>query len=173
MMKRQLTWFIFATCFLLGIVSCSKDKEAEDPRLVNKANKEAGELFLKDNAERSEVIEPVKGGVQYEIIVQGDGIRPHPEDSVNVTYTGKLIDGIVFSSSEEDNLLLIRLIEGFQRGLQAMPEGSTYILYIPHHLAYGASSRTVSYDGKPVTILPFSVLIYEVTLHRVKRRIDF
>jgi len=168
MMKKQLTWFIFATCFLLGIASCSKDKEQKDQRLVNKENKEAGELFLKNNALRSEV-KQTASELQYEIIVQGDGIRPYPEDSVNVTYTGKLIDETLFSSLTEDDLLLIKLIDGFQEGLRLMPEGSTYILYIPYYLAYKNSSQTVSYDGKPVTIPAYSVLIYEVTLHRVKR----
>ena len=168
MMKRQLTWFIFATCFLLGIASCSKEKEIKDPRLVNKENKEAGELFLKDNAERSEV-KQTSTKLQYEIKDQGKGIRPHPEDSVKVTYTGKLIDGTVFSAVEEEDFLLIKLISGFQEGLKLMPEKSTYILYIPYYLAYNASSKTVNYEGKNVTILPYSALIYEVTLNRVTR----
>ena len=167
-MKRQLTWIVFATCFLAGIASCCKDKEVEDPRLVNKENKEAGETFLINNASRSKVKQTSKG-LQYEIMTPGDNIHPYPQDSVNVTYTGELIDGTLFSSSTNDDLLLIKQIEGFQDGLQLMSQGSAYTLYIPHYLGYGASSQTVVYDGKNVTILPYSVLIYKVTLNRVKR----
>ena len=169
MMKKQLKWFVFATCFLVGIVSCSKDEEeAKEQRLINKENKEAGEAFLQNNANQSGVVQ-TGTKLQYEIKVQGDGIRPDKEDSVNVNYTGKLIDGTVFTSVTGETLLLGNQIEGFKEGLLFMREGSKHILYIPQHLAYKATSKTVSYNGEAITILPFSVLIFEVTLNKVIR----
>ena len=167
-MKKQLVRFILAICFLSGVVSCGKDNEETDQRLINKENKEAGERFLINNAGQDGVKQTFTG-LQYKVEVPGTGIRPYPEDSISVTYTGKLIDGTVFASAMDENMLLIRQINGFQEGLQLMAEGATYTLYIPNYLAYGTSSRTVSYDGKAITIKPFSVLIFEITLNSVKR----
>ena len=167
-MKRQLVWFIFAICVLSGAASCKKEHDEKEQRLVNKENKEAGEQFLIDNAKRDSVKQTFTG-LQYEIKESGTGNRPYPEDSINVTYTGKLIDGAVFASETDEDMLLIKQIEGFREGLQLMAEKAVYTLYIPYYLAYNNSSRTVSYDGKTVVIQPYSVLIFEITLNRVKR----
>ena len=168
MMKRQLAWFIFAICLLSGVASCKKDKEETDPRLINKENKEAGEQFLKENANQAGVKETYTG-LQYKIEKPSIGIHPFPEDSINVNYTGKLIDGTIFTSVESEDMLLARMIKGFQEGLQLMGEGATHTLYIPYYLAYGASSQNFSYNGKTKTIQPYSVLIFEVSLNRVTR----
>ena len=170
MIKKQLVWLVFAICFLSGVASCKKDDEKKDQRLVNKENKEAGEQFLIDNAKANrDSVKQTFTGLQYKVKVSGTGIRPYLEDSINVTYTGKLIDGTVFASATDENMLLVKQIEGFKEGLQLMAEKSTYTLYIPYYLAYNNSSRTVSYDGKTVIIQPYSVLIFEITLNRVKR----
>ena len=168
MMKSKLVWFIFAICLFSGVVSCKKDKEEEDPRLVNKENKEAGERFLIENASRDSVKQTFTG-LQYKVEITGKGIHPFPEDSVNVDYTGKLIDVAVFESETDRTMLLRGLIKGFQEGLQLMGEGSTHTLYIPYYLAYNATQQTARYDGKTVTIPPYSVLIFEVKLNRVTR----
>jgi len=168
MMKRKLVWFIFAICLFSGVVSCKKDKEEENPRLVNKENKEAGERFLIENASRDSVKQTFTG-LQYKIEIAGRGIRPFPEDSVNVNYTGKLIDGTVFESATGKTMLLRGLIEGFREGLQLMEEGATHTLYIPYYLAYKSTQQVTRYDEKTITILPYSVLIFEVTLNRVTR----
>ena len=167
-MKKQLAWFVFVICLLVGAVSCKKDKDEQDERLLNRKNKEAGEQFLIDNAGQNGV-KLTSSGLQYKIEASGTGIRPFLEDSVNVTYTGKLIDGTVFASATNEGMLLARQIAGFREGLLLMPVGSTHTLFIPYYLAYNASSRTVNHDGKAVLIRPFSVLIFEVTLNRVMR----
>ena len=170
-MKKQLVWFFFAICFFSVVASCKKDDEEKDQRLVNKENKEAGEQFLINNAEANrDSVKRTFTGLQYKVNVPSTGIRPYPEDSVNVTYTGKLIDGTVFASATGENMLLVKQIEGILEGLQLMAEKATYTLYIPYYLAYNNSSRTVSYDGKTVIIQPYSVLIFEITLNSVVRR---
>jgi len=171
MMKRKLKLFISTMCLLAVITSCGKDKEEVDQRLANKENKEAGELFLEKNAGEQGVLQTSKG-LQYKKVVDNKDskIKPYLEDTVNVTYTGKMIDDKIFVSATDEDLLLVTQIEGFQDGLQLMTEGSTYIFYIPYCLAYSASSKTVSYDGKAVTVKPYSALIFEVTLNSVKRK---
>jgi len=167
-MKKQLTWFIFVICLLLGAVSCGKDKEERDERLLNKENKEAGERFLID-IDGQEGVRQTFSGLRYKVQEQGTGVRPFWEDSVYVTYTGKLIDGTVFTSAADEGMLLRRQIAGFQDGLLLMSEGSTHTLFIPYYLAYNTSSKTVNYEGKAVLIRPYSVLIFEITLNRVRR----
>ncbi len=170
MKKKQLTWFVIAMCFFIGLTSCSEDDDDKDQRLVNKENKEAGEQFLIDNATQ-EGVKQLSTGLQYKVVSSdSEGIRPYTEDSVNVTYTGKLIDGTFFISLTAEEILLANLpLEGFKEGLQLMPAGSTYIFYIPYYLAYNASSKTFSYDGRSVVVQPYSVLIMEVTLNSVTR----
>ena len=57
-----------------------------------------GQSFLARNAAREEVI-TTDSGLQYEVLVSGDGASPAPADLVTVHYTGTLIDGTVFDSS--------------------------------------------------------------------------
>jgi FKBP-type peptidyl-prolyl cis-trans isomerase len=168
MVKRQLAWFMLAISLLCGVASCEKEKEETEQRLINKENKEAGERFLIENANQ-EGVKQTDFGLQYKIETAGAGIRPFPEDSVHVNYTGKLIDGTVFESATDVSLLLRSMIDGFQEGLGLMNEGATHTLYIPYYLAYNSSQKVVSYEGKTITVQPYSVLIFEVTLNRVTR----
>ncbi|MFM7301562.1 MAG: FKBP-type peptidyl-prolyl cis-trans isomerase N-terminal domain-containing protein, partial [Crocinitomicaceae bacterium] len=64
----------------------------------HKVTKEEGELFLQKNASKSGV-NTTSSGLQYEVIVEGDGVKPTKSDNVSVHYHGTLIDGTVFDSS--------------------------------------------------------------------------
>lgn len=132
--------------------------QQEEKKFSN--NKKAGEEFLQQNAQREEVT-VTKSGLQYEVLEKGQGPRPTIDDKVNVHYHGTLIDGSVFDSSVERgdpiSFKLRGVIKGWQEGLQLMPLGSKYKLYIPQDLAYGPNSPN------PV-IKPFSTLVFEVQL---------
>lgn len=123
-------------------------------------NKKAGEEYLVENAKREEV-QVTESGLQYEILNKGDGAIPSLNDKVKVHYHGTLIDGTVFDSSiergEPISFNLNGVIKGWQEGLQLMPVGSKYKLYIPYELAYGSNPAGPK-------IQPFSALIFEVTL---------
>ncbi len=124
-------------------------------------NKETGEAFLKQNAERSE-ISVTPSGLQYEVIVEGSGKKPSAADTVTVHYHGTLIDGTVFDSSVQRNqpatFGLSQVIKGWTEGLQLMNEGSKFRFYIPQDLAYGATPH----PGGPIE--PYMTLIFDVEL---------
>jgi len=122
-------------------------------------NKEAGKKFLAENKLREEVTE-TPSGLQYEVLVEGEGEKPTANDEVTVHYKGMLIDGSVFDSSYERNETisfgLKNVISGWTEGLQLMNPGSKYVFYIPPELGYG---------DRPVGPIPAgSTLIFEVEL---------
>ncbi len=123
------------------------------------SNKKAGEDFLAENAKR-EGVTTTASGLQYEVITMGKGAKPVETDRVKVHYHGTLIDGTVFDSSvqrgEPAEFGVNQVIRGWVEGLQLMPVGSKFKLYIPQDLAYGAQDQG--------TIKPFSALVFEVEL---------
>ncbi len=136
-----------------------KEKE-EAQKSVAKKNREEGEKFLKENAKRPEV-KTTESGLQYEVIKMGDGPKPKATDRVKVHYRGTLVDGTEFDSSykrgQPATFALNGVIKGWTEGLQLMPVGSKFKLYLPPELAYGSR-------GTPGPIGPDSTLIFEVEL---------
>ena len=124
------------------------------------AAKEAGELFLAENAKRPQV-KTTSSGLQYEVIEGTIGQKPKATDKVKVHYEGTLVDGTVFDSSyrrgEPISFGLQQVIAGWTEGLQLMSIGSKYKLYIPYQLGYGER-------GAGASIPPYSALIFTVEL---------
>ena len=73
------------------------DKIAKENKLYG-PNREAGEQFLKENAKKDSVI-VLPSGLQYKVLVKGDGEVPLEDQKVQVNYEGRLIDGTVFDAS--------------------------------------------------------------------------
>ncbi len=122
-------------------------------------NKLKGKEFLQENKKNSDVVE-TESGLQYRVITQGTGRKPLATSNVTVHYEGKLIDGTIFDSSyqrgETISFKLNQVIPGWTEGLQLMPEGSVYELFIPSELGYG--DRSI--PGIPAG----SLLIFKVEL---------
>ena len=130
-----------------------RDAQAEE-------NLAEGEAFLTENVERPEV-SATESGLQYEVMEEGDGPTPEAGDNVTIHYRGTLLDGTEFDSSyergEPATFGVGQVIPGFSEGLQLMPVGSTYKLYIPGDLAYGE-------QGAGQDIGPNATLIFEIEL---------
>jgi FKBP-type peptidyl-prolyl cis-trans isomerase FklB len=127
------------------------------------ANKAAGDAFLKANQTKSGVV-TLPSGLQYKIVTAGKGEKPTSKDTVTVEYTGRLINGTVFDSTEKTGkpatFNVSQVIPGWTEALQLMPAGSTWELYIPANLAYG--TRNVGGSIGPNETLIFNVHLMEV-----------
>lgn len=128
-------------------------------------NKMKGEAFLRQNKIKDGVIS-LPSGLQYKIIEKGDGAKPGKDDTVTVEYTGQLVDGQMFDSTEKrgkpDTFKVSQVMPGWTEVLQLMPAGSTWEVYVPSGLAYGPRSVGGA-------IGPNETLIFKIHLISVKK----
>ncbi len=126
-------------------------------------NLKEGQEYLEENGKREGVV-TLPSGLQYEIIVQGDGEKPTAKSRVKCHYHGTTITGKIFDSSvkrgEPAIFPLNRVIAGWTEGVQLMPVGSKWKFAIPAHLAYG--NEQISKE-----IGPNSTLVFEVELLKI------
>jgi peptidylprolyl isomerase len=118
-------------------------------------NLKKAEEFLTTNAVKQGIIVLEPGKLQYKIDKAGTGVKVEEHDSPLIRYTGKFLDGTVFGSTKEDDLIsLDETIPGFSKGLLGMKEGEKRTLYIHPDLGYG----TAGY------LPPNSLLTFEVEI---------
>ncbi len=133
---------------------------SEQQAVQGELNEKVGNEFLENNRKENGVIE-LKSGLQYKILVQGDGLKPKATDKVKCHYHGTLINGEVFDSSVKRDQPAVfpvsGVIKGWVEALQMMNTGSKWRLFIPPHLAYGD-------HGTGAVIGPKSTLIFDVEL---------
>lgn len=161
---------LIALFFALAVsfASCDKDDKSDSDitQRLNRENKEKGEKFLADNRNCAGVVETASG-LQYKVDTLGTGVRPQLLDTVKITYTGSLVNGTVFTKTTS-GMPVEEQIEGMREGLQLMPEGSSFDLYVPYYMAYGAQSQNVLYSGKIVSISAYSMLHFRVKIEKVR-----
>lgn len=128
-------------------------------------NEAAGTAYIEQQKADDQTIKTTESGLSYKVIKQGTGAKPSAADKVKVKYTGRLVDGTVFDSSngEAVEFPLGGVIPGFSEGLQMMNPGSQYVLYIPAALGYGANGTpdgsipggsTIVFDVEVVEVIP-------------------
>lgn len=123
-----------------------------------------GRAFLAEQKGKDGII-ATESGLLYQITKEGDGPKPAAADTVVVHYTGRLLDGTVFDSSVERGqpaeFPVNRVIAGWTEALQLMGAGSTWEVWIPSDLAYGA-------QGAGGDIPPHAVLNFTIELIAIK-----
>jgi len=134
--------------------------EAEQQRdSMSSINATEGDKFLLENGVK-EGVQVTDSGLQYKVVVMGDGAKPAASDKVTVHYRGTLLNGEEFDSSYSRNqptsFQLDQVIPGWTEGVALMPVGSKFMFYIPPNLAYGPNG------GGPIG--PNATLIFEVEL---------
>ncbi len=134
-------------------------KQAAILETLKNKNASQGAAFFEKLKEDKNVVE-LPSGLRYEIVSPGLGAAPKPTDTVKVNYTGALIDGSVFDSSERQGkpieFALDKVIPGWTEGLQKIGKSGKIKLFVPPQLGYGD-------DGRP-GIPPGSVLVFDVEL---------
>ncbi|HTZ50522.1 MAG TPA: peptidylprolyl isomerase [Spirochaetia bacterium] len=103
-----------------------------------------------------------KSGLMYEVLKKGSGDSPKASANVSVKYTGTLLDGKVFDSTDAHGgqpatFQANQVIPGWTEALLMMSRGEKVRLVIPPELGYGAR-------GYPGVIPPNSFLVFEVEL---------
>jgi FKBP-type peptidyl-prolyl cis-trans isomerase FkpA len=158
--------FILVILGLYTFSACNK----EDSRIEEEKIKLQEYL----DANGYDALEPTNSGLYHVIISEGTDINPKLTDYVNINFTGSLINGTVFETSDraiavakgilrDDKLygptrfkLETLGILGLREGLSLMKEGGRSKLIIPSNLGFGS----IDYG----TIPPYSTIIYEVEL---------
>ncbi len=136
------------------------NRQAEMTRIAAEVNKKAGEDFLAANKQKEGVV-TLESGLQYKILKKGEGIKPVDGDIIKCNYRGTLLNGKEFDSSYDGGapvyFAIDMVIPGWQQALKLMPVGSKWEIFVPSHLAYGAT-------GAGRDIGPNQTLIFEIEL---------
>jgi len=139
-------------------------EQVEQYRALSEKNQAESETFLEANKSKTGIV-ALPSGVQYRIIEEGDGARPGPESRVSVHYRGSKLDGREFDSSfargTPEEFTVNAVLQGWQEVLPLMKAGSTWQIFVPPELAFGARgnppvgpNEALMFDLKLVEILP-------------------
>ena len=120
----------------------------------------ANEKFLEQKAQEEGIV-ALESGILMRQLEKGSGTaRPQLSSIVFVNYTGRLIDGTVFDTTDGQPLpayfRVREVIVGWQAALLRMHAGDRYEVFIPAKYGYGS----MKLDGIPA----WSTLCFEIEL---------
>ena len=153
MVKRIL---LIALVFAVALASCNNNgsqqmakQAAVDDSLIR--------AYIKTNH-----INAVKhtSGLYYQIIKEGNGANATAGSTVDETYEGRLLSGVVFDHSVNPISFSLRdVIPGWTIGIPLVKAGGKIMLIIPSHLGYGPR------DSGPIpenSVLAFDIDVLKV-----------
>ena len=159
MLEAQARWNTLYTK-AMGIAQEEADAaRASSPEA--KKNAEEGKKFIEKQKAADPEIKTTASGLCYKITAPGNGdATPGDNDIADVIYTGRLVDGTQFDSSNGETVQfpVNRVIPGFTEALKMMKKGQKMTIYIPGDLAYGVNGTP---DGK---IGPNATLVFDIEL---------
>lgn len=127
--------------------------------------------ILNDFIKSKEIsILPIKDGLYYLKVSDGNEIKPETHDTVIVHYEGRFLNGGYFDSTRKRNQAFEfvlgqewQVIEGLEKAIRAMTEGEKAIFIIKSQLAFGSKGSSSG------IIPPYTPIIFEVELIKVKK----
>ncbi len=154
-----------------------RNKQMENQKAeMTKMQAAEGASLAKYLSDNKVTVTPTASGLYYVETQKGNGKKPKAGEMVKVNYTGRLLDGTVFDTSDEaaakkagvfderrQPYIPIEfavgqggVIPGWDEGLLLMSVGSKGKLILPSAIAYGPQG------GGPIP--PFSPLVFDVEL---------
>lgn len=129
------------------------------------------QTILKHYFEKEQISVTPDGNTIYpRFSKKGNGVVPVTGDTVVVHYEGRFLDGKIFDSTVKRNEPFKfvlgtewQVIEGLDKGIRMMDEGSKALFIIPSRLAFGSSGSSTGIIG------PFTTVIFEVELLEVRK----
>ena len=136
-----------------------RQEQAEAFQKLAEENQVKSEEFLAANRSKNGIV-ALPSGIQYRIIEEGDGARPTMESTVKVHYRGSKVNGLEFDSSfargVPEQFTVNSVLKGWQEVLPLMKTGSTWQVFVPPELGFGAR-------GNP-PVGPNEALIFDLKL---------
>jgi FKBP-type peptidyl-prolyl cis-trans isomerase len=149
--------YLLLVCLIIaGISSCKKTasfdaaKQAATDDALIKAYISANNITANKDP----------SGVYYQVINAGTGAYPSITSTVNVNYTGKLLDGSVFAPTANLSSPLTGLIKGWQTGIPHINSGGRILLLIPSASGYGNSSPGAGIPANAVLVFTIDLLSF-------------
>ncbi|QEH41703.1 FKBP-type peptidyl-prolyl cis-trans isomerase [Chitinophaga sp. XS-30] len=148
---------------VLMFTACKKKKDdvPHDPVKQAAIDEQLIQQYIADSSITGTMKDDTSG-LHYKILARGT--TPNDtitlEDRMNISYTGKLLNGNVFETRDNNTLgdaRLKNLVQGWQIGLRKIAKGDKVLLLIPSGLGYKTSSSAA--------IPANSVLVFEITLN--------
>lgn len=152
--------FVISDAMTQDAMQAKQQADAEASRVADSA------ALVKYIADNNITAKPSKTGLYRIVTKQGTGAKVADGKTVQVHYTGKLLNGTKFDSSYDRNepISIVegkhQVIPGWEEGLMGLPAGSVATLIIPSSLGYGAQGAG--------TIPPYSTLVFDVEVVSVK-----
>lgn len=147
------------TAMLTALQQKVRQEQAEAFQKLAAENQKASEEFLAANLSKNGIV-ALPSGIQYRIIEEGEGARPGMDSTVKVHYRGSKTDGLEFDSSfargVPEEFTVNSVLKGWQEVLPLMKTGSTWQIFVPPEMAFGAR-------GNP-PVGPNEVLIFDLKL---------
>lgn len=134
---------LFIQAKTYGLAKMSEKNKAESAAFFAKNAKEPGVKVLPD-------------GLQYQVIKEGDGEIPNPDQLIAIKYRATFLDGTEFDHKEYYPTRPGGGLKFMQEALQRMKFGSKWKIFAPADLAYGHSGLPQRRIG------PDAALIYEL-----------
>jgi FKBP-type peptidyl-prolyl cis-trans isomerase FkpA len=155
-MKKFLGSLLIVSCLLLN--SCGKSDTGCQPIPVENEKVQLQAFCTANNITPSSN----SNGFLYEILAPGSGPAITIANTVSVVYTGKLMDGTVFTAvSTSQDIALSGVIDGWKIGIPLIRKGGHIKLVIPSALAYSC--------GGNLPAIPANAPIYfDITVNDVK-----
>ena len=146
---------------MLGLIRRSVYDSLE---LANDIEARRAEFELIDQymAEKNLEIMPTENGLYYLSLKEGSGELAKKGDTITANYTGSLLNGKVFDSSDwkDEPFTFIMgndmVLPGWEEGLPLMRKGGKALMLLPSDLAFGA--RHVG------EVPPYSSLLFEIEI---------